>query len=130
MNPLPQYFSHGCCLYPQNGPLSADSSSRLNARLGGWLLSGRVAPGNCSPEAPTEPDVQIARIRLFGPRLRYVTVAGRMRGCGSGYRASSRSIPAQDIRARWERRLSHFRHTPMTWCRKFRSALALPVMPK
>jgi len=39
---------------------------------------GRVASGDCSPEAPKDPDVRIARIRLFGPRLRYVTAAGRM----------------------------------------------------
>jgi hypothetical protein len=45
---------------------------------------GRVAPGNCFPEAPTDPDVRDYRIRHFGPRLRYVTVEGRMRGCGSG----------------------------------------------
>jgi hypothetical protein len=47
-------------------------------------LSGRVAPEDCAPEAPTDPDVQIFRIRLFGPRLRYATMAGRMRGSGSG----------------------------------------------
>jgi hypothetical protein len=40
--------------------------------------------GDCSPEAPTDPDVRNSRIRLFGPRLCYVTVEGRMRGCGSG----------------------------------------------
>ena len=50
----------------------------------GMPVVGRVAPGNCSPEAPTDPDVQISRIRLFGPRLRYVMVEKRMRGCGSG----------------------------------------------
>ena len=44
---------------------------------------GRVAPRDCSPEAPTDPDMRISRIRLFGPRLCYVTVEGRMRGCGS-----------------------------------------------
>jgi hypothetical protein len=36
---------------------------------------GWVASGDCSPEAPAEPDMQISRIRLFGPRFRYVTVA-------------------------------------------------------
>jgi hypothetical protein len=50
----------------------------------GTTPSGRVASGDCSPEAPRDPDVQIARIRLFGPWLRYVMVAERMRGCGSG----------------------------------------------
>jgi hypothetical protein len=34
-------------------------------------LSGRVAPGRCLPGAPTDPDVQISRIRLFETRLRY-----------------------------------------------------------
>ena len=33
--------------------------------------NGRVAPGDCSPGAPTDPDVQISRIRLFETRLRY-----------------------------------------------------------
>jgi hypothetical protein len=46
-----------------------------------------------------EPDMQMSRIRLFGRRLRYVMVAGRMRGCGSGYPASSRSISAYGIHA-------------------------------
>ena len=32
---------------------------------------GRVASG-LLPEAPTDPDVRNSRIRLFGPRLRYV----------------------------------------------------------
>jgi hypothetical protein len=47
-------------------------------------MGGRVASGNCSPEAPTDPDVRDYRIRLFGARFRYVTVEERMRGCGSG----------------------------------------------
>lgn len=33
--------------------------------------SGRVAPGRRLPGAPTDPDVQISRIRLFETRLRY-----------------------------------------------------------
>jgi hypothetical protein len=53
------------------------------ARLGtgrakvGWVVpvfcagGGRVAPGRCLPGAPTDPDVQISRIRLFETRLRY-----------------------------------------------------------
>ncbi len=45
---------------------------------------GRVASGDCSPEAPMDPDVPDSGIRLFGPRFRYVTEEGRMRGCGSG----------------------------------------------
>jgi hypothetical protein len=46
-------------------------------------IYGLVASGDCSPEAPADPDVRNYRIRLFGPRLRYVTVAG-MSGFGSG----------------------------------------------
>jgi hypothetical protein len=33
--------------------------------------SGRVAPGRCLPRAPTDPDVQISRIRLFETRFCY-----------------------------------------------------------
>jgi hypothetical protein len=43
-----------------------------------------------------------------------VTGEVRMRGCGSGYRSSSRFIFSREIHARCERRLNHFRHTPMT----------------
>jgi hypothetical protein len=45
---------------------------------------GRVASGACAPEAPADPDMQISRIRLFGPRFRYATMAGRIWGAGSG----------------------------------------------
>jgi CRP-like cAMP-binding protein len=48
------------------------------------LKYGRVVSGDCSPETPTEPDVRNYRIRLFGSRLRYAMIAGRMCGCGSG----------------------------------------------
>jgi hypothetical protein len=41
-----------------------------------------------------------------------------MRGCGSGYRSSSRFIPSHVIRARCERRLNHFRHAQTTRCQK------------
>jgi hypothetical protein len=47
-------------------------------------IGGRVAPEDCSSEAPRDPDVQISRIRLFGTRIRYATIAGRMCGSGSG----------------------------------------------
>jgi hypothetical protein len=45
----------------------------LALQADGWYLRadviwGRVAPGNCSPEAPTDPDLRNSRIRLFGPR--------------------------------------------------------------
>jgi hypothetical protein len=54
-----------------------ESESELRAVAG-----GRVAPERCRPEAPTDPDVQVSRIRLFETRLRY---AGRARlGVSSG----------------------------------------------
>jgi hypothetical protein len=46
------------------------------------MWSGRL--GESIPEAPTDPDVRNYRIRLFSTRLRYVTGAKRIRGCGSG----------------------------------------------
>jgi hypothetical protein len=41
-------------------------------------IDGRVASEDYSSEAPTEPDVQVFRIRLFGSRFRYATIAERM----------------------------------------------------
>src|SRR5882724_506414 len=35
------------------------------------LSFARVAAGGCPPAAPTDPDVQNSRIRLFGTRIRY-----------------------------------------------------------
>ncbi len=37
----------------------------------GQLSFARVAAGGCPPAAPTDPDVQNSRIRLFGTRIRY-----------------------------------------------------------
>ncbi|WP_437308141.1 hypothetical protein [Sorangium sp. So ce388] len=45
------------------------SSSTCAASEG--AMSGRVAPGRRLPGAPTDPDVQVSRIRLFETRLRY-----------------------------------------------------------
>jgi len=45
---------------------------------------GRVASEDYSSEAPTDPDMRVFRIRLFGSRFRYATIAGRMWGSGSG----------------------------------------------
>jgi hypothetical protein len=42
------------------------------------------SPRALLPEAPTDPDMRISRIRLFGSRLRYVTREVRRRGVGSG----------------------------------------------
>jgi hypothetical protein len=54
--------------------------------LGGLLLQNSA-----------DPDVQIAHIRLFGPGLRYMMVAERMCGSGSGFHAGGPSVPAHDI---------------------------------
>jgi hypothetical protein len=42
------------------------------------------SPRGLLPEAPTDPDVRISRIRLFGPRLHYATGAAWIRGWGKG----------------------------------------------
>jgi hypothetical protein len=39
--------------------------------VGCQLSVARVAAGGCPPAAPTDPDVQNSRIRLFGTRIRY-----------------------------------------------------------
>ena len=54
------------------------------------MWSGRF--GDRSPEAPTDPDVRNYRIRLFSARLRYVTGAERIRGCGNGDRCTPSRI--------------------------------------
>jgi hypothetical protein len=59
----------------QRGKFCTIPETRVNK--GAWH-DGRVASEDCSPEAPTEPDMQISRIRLFGPRFCYATIAGRM----------------------------------------------------
>jgi hypothetical protein len=42
-----------------------------------------ASPTPCATQVRTAP-VRVARIRLFGPLLRYVIVEGRMGGCDSG----------------------------------------------
>jgi hypothetical protein len=66
-------------------PTAASSCKKMlaGAKWGRSSIRGRVASGDCSPEAPTDPDMRIFRIRLFGSRLRYVT-GEEMCGCGSG----------------------------------------------
>src|SRR5260370_7047840 len=88
----------------------------------------------CEPAAAlTAPrhiiDLATLRIRLFGSRLHYVTGEERMRGCGSGYRSSSRFISSHDIHARCERRLNHFLHTPLPRCRTPPTHLQFPLTP-
>ena len=58
--------------------------SPLPLRIKGRRAAGWVASGDCSPEAPADPDVRNYRIRLFGARIRYVTAVERMRGSGRG----------------------------------------------
>jgi hypothetical protein len=52
--------------------VSAIERGNQPACWGSGSIRGRVASGDCSPEAPTDPDMRIFRIRLLGPRLRYV----------------------------------------------------------
>ncbi len=50
----------------------ADLAARRRDRRRETTLSfARVAAGGCPPAAPTDPDVQNSRIRLFGTRIRY-----------------------------------------------------------
>jgi len=44
------------------------------ARRGRVGLRRQVAPGDCSPGAPTDPDLRSYRIRLFGLRVRWAKV--------------------------------------------------------
>ena len=84
---IDEIFAEDCVFYdPNNGIYRGrDEIDRIAGAIKGTRqMDGRVAPGNCSPEAPTDPDVRDYRIRLFGPRFRYVTVEERIRGCGSG----------------------------------------------
>ena len=54
---------------------------------------GRVAPGDGSPRAPTDPDVRISRIRFVSSRIRYaidgVDDASRRQRESSEQRASA-----------------------------------------
>ena len=60
---------------PCGGVFSKDCGqpSRITRTVGGCPQSGsRVAPGDYSPGAPTDPDVRISRIRLVETEVRYV----------------------------------------------------------
>jgi hypothetical protein len=65
----------------------------------------RVAPGDRSPGAPTDPDVRISRIRLFESRTRYAP-----RGFGSGNCCRSARARCHVSRELFERRFSHLIH--------------------
>jgi hypothetical protein len=69
----------------------------------------RVAPGDRSPGAPTDPDVRDYRIRLVRARVRYVAYRRVMRGGGSGKRSSRSSSRCQSTYPVLERRESHLR---------------------
>lgn len=69
----------------------------------------RVAPGDRSPGAPTDPDVRDSRIRLVRARVRYVAYRRAMRGGGSGKRSSKSSSCFQSTYPVLERRESHLR---------------------
>jgi hypothetical protein len=92
---------------------------------------GRVAPGDCSPGAPTDPGVPNSGTRLLEVRIRYVwppatarighkgscaSKAWTIRGRGSGKRFSRFIIHGQVHRRRAakERRASHFLHALVT----------------
>jgi hypothetical protein len=64
-------------------------ASQVLRRLRATSLVG--SPRGLLPEAPTDPDMQNSRIRLFETQLRYMTVEGRMRGGGSHRQARSKS---------------------------------------
>jgi hypothetical protein len=64
------------------GPCTGASVFTLTPDDNFIILVG--SPRELLPEAPTDPDVRISRIRLFGSRLRYVTGEVRRRGVGSG----------------------------------------------
>jgi len=75
----------------------------------------RVAPRDCSPGAPTDPDVRISRIRFLKPRFRYArSTEWTTRAGGNGCRRRSRFICTQLSMALRERRLSHLRHARAT----------------
>ena len=100
----------------------------LEDRPSGKQRRRRVAPGDCSPGAPTDPDVRISRIRLLETRFRYVLL-WTMRGGGSGSRSSSLRIHFHVFGAARERRDSHLCQTRPTSNRKRASATMLKVTP-
>jgi len=55
--------------------LFVHQAQRILDSLRNESTGGRVAPGRCLPGAPTDPDVQNSRIRLFETRFRYARAA-------------------------------------------------------
>ena len=72
----------------------------------------RVARGDCSPQALTDPDVRNYRIRLLEQRLRY-ELRWKITTSGSGYRLKRR-VKRSHVMPRLDRRESHFPHTCST----------------
>jgi len=88
--------------------------------------SGRVAPGDCSPGAPTDPDVRNYRIRLFEKRIHYASL--RVDGRGNGKIRSSAFIQSQRGRS-LERRRSHLNHIRVVRNRNASSEREFPETP-
>jgi len=96
-------------MIPRAGPpLNPDADSGRSGKRASRQRYCRVAPGDHSPGAPTDPDVRNSRIRLVETWVRYVAYRRVMTGCGSGNRSSNASIRDQSTYPAWERRESHF----------------------
>ncbi len=91
--PMPNSYSLRICSNSSPSLSSPSQASCLFRRMLRSCGGGVGSPRRLLPEAPTDPDVRISRIRLFGPRFRYVTGEVRRRGCGSGYRSSPHFSP-------------------------------------
>ena len=87
-----------------------------------------MAPGDCSPGAPTDPDVRNYRIRLFEKRVCYVSLSLRMEGRGSGKIRKSAFIHSQRGRS-LERRRNHLNHVRVVRNRNARSEREFPGTP-
>ena len=90
----------------------------------------RVAPGDCSPGAPTDPDVRNSRIRLIRARSRYVTFRRMIRGAGSANRFSISRMRSHESTPAEERRLSQSFQMLTTSQTKRWSATMFPGRPK
>ena len=89
----------------------------------------RVAPGDCSPGAPTDPDVQNYCIRLVRVRARYVNPRVIL-GVGSAKRFPMARMRSHESTPSDERRLSHFFQILRTSQTNRDSAREFPGRPK
>jgi len=88
----------------------------------------RVDRGDCSPRPPTDPDVQIPRIRLLGVEVRYVEPTNRrmrVRGSGKSWRSALKR--AHETRPRCDRLESQLRQISPVRKRTDSIARAFPV---